>query len=82
MARITIGTNYLSYKDLSFKMLFDFVTFLQWQLMVAKLKVQGVENFGLLKGIKNLLWYVHGVCQNTFRCKQIFFYILVTLFSI
>jgi hypothetical protein len=33
----------------------DLVTFPQWQLMAAKLQVQGTKNLGLTKGIKNLL---------------------------
>jgi len=35
------------------KSCFDLVTLFQWQLMVAKLQVQGTENLGLSKGIKD-----------------------------
>jgi hypothetical protein len=34
----------------------DLVTFPQWQLMVAKLQIQGIKNLGLTKGIKNIFW--------------------------
>jgi len=34
---------------------FDFITFPQWKLMVAKPQVQGTKNLGLTLGIKDFL---------------------------
>jgi hypothetical protein len=38
------------------KCCFDLVPLLQWQLMVAKPQIQGVENLCLTHGIKDFLW--------------------------
>jgi len=34
---------------------FDLITFPQWQFMVGRHQIQGTENLGLSKGIKDLL---------------------------
>jgi hypothetical protein len=54
MAKITIETNNPSMKINPLESCFDLVTLPQWQLMVARLQVQNVENLGLPKGIEDL----------------------------
>jgi hypothetical protein len=54
MARIAIAINNLSIRINILRSCFDFVTFPQWQLMIARTQVQNVKHPSLPKGIENL----------------------------
>jgi hypothetical protein len=55
MAKTIIGINNPSHEDHSPKCHLDRITLPQWKLMVARPQVQGIENLGLTKGIKDFL---------------------------
>jgi hypothetical protein len=55
MEKITIGIDNLYHANDSPKCYLDLISLPQWQLVVARIQVQGTENLGLTKGIKDLL---------------------------